>query len=246
MAEPPTPWARTRTSSPPSASTASATARPACVGVAGIAWHGERVPAVRRDLGGGALERLGAAPHQGDRATLGGEVVCDRGADPGAAAGDEGCARAGHARELTTIVLGVRGAPGAHLHVVPAPGRAPGVSGAALGGAGARRAALHRHPPGLRALVQGDAARGGAAPALARERRHGHGARRDEADPDGAEDGRRPGRRPRDDDAARIRELPRPARARQRVPVGAVPRARGRARPAGPERPRRPPARARP
>ena len=31
-------------------------------------------------------------------------MVRDRGADPGAAAGDEGCARLGHARELTTIV----------------------------------------------------------------------------------------------------------------------------------------------
>ena len=77
---------------------------PGLIGVAGIAWHGERVPAVRCDLGGGALERLGAAPHQGDHAPLGGEVVRDRGADPGAAAGDQGCARLGHAPELTTIV----------------------------------------------------------------------------------------------------------------------------------------------
>ena len=118
--------------------------------------------------------------------------------------------------------------------------------GAALGRAGARRAALHRHPPGLRALVQGDAARGGVPPAVARGRRHRHGARGDEADPDDPEDGRRAGRRPRDDDAARVPELPRPARARERLPVGAVPRARGGAGPARRGRARRPPAGARP
>jgi hypothetical protein len=81
MAEPPTPWARDQDVEPAERRDG-VRHRARLSGVAGIAWHGERVPAVRRDLGGGALERLGAAPHQGDRATLAGEVVRDRGADP--------------------------------------------------------------------------------------------------------------------------------------------------------------------
>ena len=65
------------------------------------------------------------------------------------------------------------------------------------------------------------------------------GAADDEADPDDPEDGGRPDRRARDDDPARVLELPRPAGAGERLPVGPVPRARGGAR-----RPRRARARA--
>jgi tryptophan 2,3-dioxygenase len=50
------------------------------------------------------VERLRPAPDEGHRAAVGGEAARSRSADPRAGAGDEGCARAGHARELITIV----------------------------------------------------------------------------------------------------------------------------------------------
>ena len=97
-------------------------------------------------------------------------------------------------------------------------------------------------------MVQAAPARGRAAAAAAGGRRHAARAAHAQADPHDPQDDRRADRRARDDDAAPVPLVPRPARRGQRLPVGPVPRARGAARaarrararalPAGLRRPR--------
>ena len=116
-----------------------------------------------------------------------------------------------------------RGIAGPDLHLLPAPGRAPGLPGAGVGGARARRAALHRHAPGLRALVQGAAARVRAPPAAPGGRRRRAPPAPLQADPHHLEDGGRADRRAGDDDSARLRVVPGPAGVGVRLPVGPVP-----------------------
>ena len=119
-----------------------------------------------------------------------------------------------------------RGGRPPHLRQLPAAAGAAGPAGAAGDPARPRRAAVHHRAPGLRALVQAAAARADRGP-----RRHAAG--RDLAGPAAAAARARdraaagePGRRARDHDTAGLPAVPRRARARQRLPVGAVPRAR--------------------
>ena len=98
----------------------------------------------------------------------------------------------------------------------------------------ARRAPLHRHPPGLRAVVQAAPPRARRGPADARGRRHRHDPPPAQPDPEDPQDARRPGRRPRDDDAAPVPVLPRSARIGVGLPVRPVPRGRGGPRAARP------------
>ena len=118
-----------------------------------------------------------------------------------------------------------RPAGGDRVRRLPAdrrPARAP----AAAHAGGARRAAVHHRPPVLRALVQADPPRAGQGARGAR------GAAAAGRDPAAQAHGRdraaaaRPPRRARDDGARGLHGVPRPAGARLRLPVAAVPRDR--------------------
>ena len=127
---------------------------------------------------------------------------------------------------------GAKEAPAADLRQLPAAPAAARRPAPRVRPAGARRAAVHHHPPGLRALVPAAAARGrdGARRAgrdAGRERRPRPLVRPAPARPDARDRaGAGPaGRRAGDDDAAGLPRVPAAARAGQRLPVGAVPRA---------------------